>query len=45
MRLEALLKALKVISFSGDPNVEVKAVDFRSMDAGQAVLLGITAGR
>jgi len=27
------------------PDVEVKAVDFRSMDAGQAVLLGITAGR
>ena len=27
------------------PDVEVKTVDFRSMDAGQAVLLGITAGQ
>lgn len=26
------------------PDVEVKAVDFRSMDTGQAVLLGITTG-
>jgi len=27
------------------PDVEVETMDFRSMDAGQAVLLGITAGR
>ena len=44
MRLEALLKALKVISFSGDPNVEVKAVSYDSRNVGPGSLFAAVRG-